>query len=454
MFPVSDFNFVCCGMATFAATVGYVYAKRRRIEQPRRTEPANMESPTIHDERPDEVPIDALNESEIESPSSGSSALQNILETPVTLHPASVPSVSDESSIVAARGPLLKRKQMDDHDENNMPLEYPHNLGALYPNKRCKTPPAENDMESESDHLTVKNHLNVDSALSALEEISVLETQVVKEPKIERSQSHYESQPTIEKNIAVAPTSRIPSTSEYHPQQVPSTPEASTAKPKPNLGFESFAASFPASFSSGNGTTASGANMRPIWSSTNNFRKRHSFIDPVDGESTTSPDREEGPGFNGGLGLGSRRQDTHPYSHVTGEEDEYVQCELKGVKLFVKRGSQEFSSGILGQVKYLSNRKTSNQRLLFRREPLWKISMNTRLQPSIRCTFDTQECILRLLLAESTEPKESGFQEVVVYALKPGRFCSKKDFQNFAESVVSGVASLKNTSLEEGEIQT
>lgn len=56
--------------------------------------------------------------------------------------------------------------------------------------------------------------------------------------------------------------------------------------------------------------------------------------------------------------------------------------------------------------------------VVFRREPLWKISMNTRLQPSIRCTFDTQECILRLLLAESTESKESGLQEVVVYALK------------------------------------
>lgn len=48
---------------------------------------------------------------------------------------------------------------------------------------------------------------------------------------------------------------------------------------------------------------------------------------------------------------------------MTGEEDEDVESELKGVKLFVKRGSQGFSNGVLGQVKYLSNKKTSNQRV-------------------------------------------------------------------------------------------
>ncbi|KAF9068391.1 hypothetical protein BDP27DRAFT_823001 [Rhodocollybia butyracea] len=40
MFPVSDFNFICCGMATFAATIGYVYTKRRRIDQSRGTKSA------------------------------------------------------------------------------------------------------------------------------------------------------------------------------------------------------------------------------------------------------------------------------------------------------------------------------------------------------------------------------------------------------------------------------
>ncbi|KAJ4000339.1 hypothetical protein F5050DRAFT_1563149 [Lentinula boryana] len=131
---------------------------------------------------------------------------------------------------------------------------------------------------------------------------------------------------------------------------------------------------------------------------------------------------------------------------VTGEEDEDVQCELKGVKLFVKRGSNDYSSGILGQVKYLLDKRTLVQRLLFRREPLWKISMNTRLQPTVRCTFDPQECILRLLLAESLGSKASGATEIVVYALKPGRFCSRKDFQKFAESVI-GSSSLKTTEM-------
>ncbi|KAJ4473330.1 hypothetical protein C8J55DRAFT_433706, partial [Lentinula edodes] len=126
----------------------------------------------------------------------------------------------------------------------------------------------------------------------------------------------------------------------------------------------------------------------------------------------------------------------------TGEEDEDVQSELRGVKLFVKRGSNDYSSGILGQVKYLSDKKTLVQRLLFRREPLRKVSMNIRLQPAVRCTFDPQECILRLLLADSSESKASGTTEIVVYALKPGRFCSRKDFQTFSESVI-GNSSLK-----------
>ncbi|KAJ3876159.1 hypothetical protein F5051DRAFT_332345, partial [Lentinula edodes] len=125
-----------------------------------------------------------------------------------------------------------------------------------------------------------------------------------------------------------------------------------------------------------------------------------------------------------------------------GEEDKNVQSELRGVELFVKRGSNDYPSGILGQVKYWSDKKTLVERLLFRREPLRKVSMNIRLQPAVRCTFDPQECILRLLRAESSESKASGTTGIVVYALKPGRFCSRKDFQTFSEFVI-GNSSLK-----------
>ena len=55
-------------------------------------------------------------------------------------------------------------------------------------------------------------------------------------------------------------------------------------------------------------------------------------------------------------------------SDITGEEEEDVESELKGVKLFVKRGDKSFSDGMLGHVKLLSNRTTLNERI---REPIF-----------------------------------------------------------------------------------
>lgn len=48
---------------------------------------------------------------------------------------------------------------------------------------------------------------------------------------------------------------------------------------------------------------------------------------------------------------------------MTGEEEEDVHQELKGVKLYIKRGEREFSDGMLGHVKLLSHRQTSAERL-------------------------------------------------------------------------------------------
>jgi hypothetical protein len=39
---------------------------------------------------------------------------------------------------------------------------------------------------------------------------------------------------------------------------------------------------------------------------------------------------------------------------MTGEEDETVVAELKGVKLFIKRGRKEFTDGMYGHIKILS----------------------------------------------------------------------------------------------------
>src|ERR1700733_2698767 len=41
--------------------------------------------------------------------------------------------------------------------------------------------------------------------------------------------------------------------------------------------------------------------------------------------------------------------------------------------------------------------------LVFRREPLWKVSMNVRIHPSVRCIYEAEENILRLILHEYIE---------------------------------------------------
>lgn len=40
----------------------------------------------------------------------------------------------------------------------------------------------------------------------------------------------------------------------------------------------------------------------------------------------------------------------------TGEEDEDVEAELKGVKLFLKRGRKEFTDGMYGHIKILTQK--------------------------------------------------------------------------------------------------
>jgi len=60
-------------------------------------------------------------------------------------------------------------------------------------------------------------------------------------------------------------------------------------------------------------------------------------------------------------------------------------------------------------------------RAVFRREPLWKVSMNVRVQSTVRCVFVPEENVLRLILKEEVEftsEEENKKQELVIYALK------------------------------------
>ena len=48
---------------------------------------------------------------------------------------------------------------------------------------------------------------------------------------------------------------------------------------------------------------------------------------------------------------------------ITGEEEEDVELEQKGVKLYIKRGDRPFGDGMLGHVKLLSKRTTGEERI-------------------------------------------------------------------------------------------
>ncbi|KAI0831893.1 hypothetical protein BC628DRAFT_1350403 [Trametes gibbosa] len=118
--------------------------------------------------------------------------------------------------------------------------------------------------------------------------------------------------------------------------------------------------------------------------------------------------------------LAAQSYSTTTHTNITGEEDEEVVTELKGAKVFIKRGERDFCEGILGNVKLLKHKETGHERILFRREPVMKVSMNVPLRPLVRCSFDEVQGQLRIALMERVE--DAAQQErVAVYALKVRR---------------------------------
>ncbi|KAJ4473329.1 hypothetical protein C8J55DRAFT_519248 [Lentinula edodes] len=365
MFPVSDFGFVYCGMATVAATMGYVYAKRRRVEPYSRS--LALEDTVSPNDDPvfaTEISANSKSESEIHlSNSSEEIETQTITVDGTTTVPAawSLEPIISIPNPPVARGPSLKRKQMHDHDENNVPLEYPYNLTALYPNKRCKTPPSAQTIEPEiplpkestrdrnketaanpeptSEILTepVGDSLKQPASKRqrhGSEELEYSQAQRDDKPPLTATQLHSSTDSQSECTPQVPPTTENdalsfkPSVATLDPtpptpprfgsekfvpkteknalaieSHLPSAPSSRAAKATPasqTFAFEGFATATPALFN--NETLASGANMRPVWSTANSFRKRHSFVDNPD-DVTASSDSGEAHA----LGLASRR---------------------------------------------------------------------------------------------------------------------------------------------------
>ncbi|KAF8888078.1 hypothetical protein BD779DRAFT_1525483 [Infundibulicybe gibba] len=413
MIPVTDFNYVVCGFATFAATVGYACTRKL------------VPSPTVDMDKPpppemSDTPIIPPAQPIVESES-------KISEAALSIESPQPTKSTPRSGTPLVRRESLKRKRAHDeheeHEETTTSLEYPHNLKSIYPpKKRSRTPSSDADNAEKADkpvQLVVPEPL----VIAHKETTEPIVTAEPDEPP--RSTSvpleATKSQPQA------APNKTAPST----PPSLPSPP--STPKPKAlssctttPRGFAAFAGStspFASSISSAK------VNRSP-WA-----EKAFNLHSPNEPDSSPAASRPVNPveAFTD-----SQESPSKPaHTHVTGEENEEVELELKGVKLFIKRGSKGFSEGLVGHVKVLSDKslKSSGERILFRREPLWKVSMNVRLQPAVRCTLDEEENVLRLILTEPAS-REGDAREIVVYAMKPGRSCSKQEFKEFASSVV------------------
>ena len=53
---------------------------------------------------------------------------------------------------------------------------------------------------------------------------------------------------------------------------------------------------------------------------------------------------------------------------------------------------------------------------MFRREPVWKVTMSVRLRPAVRCSFDEAQGALRVTLKERVEDTQE--EQLVIYALR------------------------------------
>ncbi|KAF9257340.1 hypothetical protein L218DRAFT_114119 [Marasmius fiardii PR-910] len=409
MFPVSDFTFMVCGMASFAATVGYVCSKKV----------ISGSSGSHFSDGTDMIPHDSGSEI------SGDDGKLPETET-AHLQPVKVlPQVNE-----IRRSPLKRKAPHDEEDLNS--LGYPYNLAAIYPNKRSRTPTRENENEvlrpspppvkphsedlvelecpvqaqsvdANSDNTETKE---VDSAVP-----SRIVTPIVDAPSGEKDVCVSETPETIlviaqDQSTTKEKESSLPVSSSQQPLQAQQkTAVHGRSFTGSSGGFASFATTSGSAFTVRNAKSA--RSSRPAWAGT----KTPEVSDTAGPAPLESDPKPQLP--------------PPKHSHTTGEENEEVLSEARGVKLFVKRGSKEFSDSILGHVKLLSS--GDRKRLVFRREPLWQVTMNTWLSPSVRCTID-EENVLRVIGIEGSE--------VVVYALKPGRGCPKQDFVNFADWVL------------------
>jgi hypothetical protein len=402
MLPITEFQFAFCGIATFAATFGYACARRAS---------SLSAQPSHVDIEPEEKSLKRkLDESDAESEG------------------------EQERPIKRSRTPP------NDHEEEEWEVVIPPPSYQEAQNAAPHPEPAvQQEVSTAAQIGTAQVEEVAPSANESTPEAHIPPATIVDEnvqparPQVEEVESqcqHPENQSqSLREPIEPRPVTPPP----------PPAPKPVTLRPNVTA-FSSFAnTKSPFTKYSNTPFPSSTSTFAPAWrcgeSRAPSFPVDSAPV-PCPNDNALSPSPNEVAETSSAGALGDRTQastSAKASSLVTGEEDESVSSELKGVKIFIKRGRKEFTDGNFGHIKVLT--QSERTRLLFRRDPLGQVSMNVALRPAVRCHYDAAENILRVVLMEQVavegkEPKD----EVVIYALKPGR-ASKADFKVFAETL-------------------
>ncbi|TBU34007.1 hypothetical protein BD311DRAFT_840402 [Dichomitus squalens] len=446
MFPLNDFNFVACALATFSAAVGYNVSRRRgrnsngHAESERAKKESRLGFLKFHrrnstaSARSVSVGPSLSGSDTGTEPSATVRPRGNPHDTGANAPRASVASADrrrwSTEKVADPEDGLLKRKRSPSPGLAQQNTDTP-------PTKRRRTPPAEREEREEDFIKTEKNTPQLcapncdETPLVQAEAKATAATAIATELEEPRS----DEVPAVTEQVPTPCVELPPATSQTAPLGFPqSLSAAKAAVQPPNFSASwhanpSLVATKPSSaFSAFSGQRSAfansfaGAQHTPVWS--------------TDMSGSVSALSQTSPAFASSDPSDPLAASIHPVPSaqkvLTGEEDEEVQTEIKGAKVFIKRGDRDFCEGILGNVKILKHKETGHLRILFRREPIWKVTMSVRLRPTVRCTFDEAQGALRVTLKEPIEDTQQ--EHLVIYALKRGK-ASRSEFAEFAKAV-------------------
>ncbi|KAJ7626342.1 hypothetical protein DFH06DRAFT_1444028 [Mycena polygramma] len=405
MLPVTDFNFVVCGFATLAATVGYACARKAR-PLPSRAVP----QPLPGDEPISDPAPESSSKMVVEKPIFVDEPESYTTPSEPTCEPEPGPETTP-TTVVRANS-SLKRKRTQDQDDAEAHEADP-NLSSIYPNKRRSGSVPAEDPTNSANEMAPQAHDSSSSEEPQPATKLELSDPVPSEPNPDVVESS--SSPEAPKPVPAFAGFAFPKT----PPRITQFPTVrTTASP----GFANFGGSSSPFFSTNSQKDSISIASKPIWASTT--AAAETTIAGLDGEADETAVSQSA--------LVAVKPQNVTIPHSTGEEDEDIILELKGAKLYIKRGEENFSGGMVGHIKLLSH-KTSPLKTIA--EPLLEGFHE------LRCTFDAQENILRVALKELQDKSDSESVEpqTVIYAFKvqPSRSCRKGDFEDFAEALLA-----------------